>query len=376
MDPQDRRSSRRRAQTLFLATTAGAVIFLGWKLGLPLLEGRGHADDRSPTTARPIARPEVRALARLEPASGLVVVGAQPGARIEQVLVAEGQAVEAGAALAVLEGHAQREQELAVAEAQKKAAEFRRQLRRDELKLERERFDRLKQTRLDNLRSLVAFLRSKVQGEGKGAKPAESGPSLVPGQAVAREIASGQYQTELSRSEIELKELEASLELLDRQRALEDREVADDSPESQVLDRQVALANAALDQTVVRAPIAGKVLQVAAHQGEVSSGPLLFLGDVGTMVARAEVFQSDVLDVEVGAPAEVTILGRTVGGKVTRVGSVVARNKINSLDPTAPVDRRVVEVTVQIDDPAPASRLVDMQVDVAIRRQARDSGAQ
>ncbi|MBV8076472.1 MAG: HlyD family efflux transporter periplasmic adaptor subunit [Planctomycetaceae bacterium] len=375
MDPQDRRSSRRRAQTIFLATTAGAVVLLGWKLGLPLLEGRGHADDRSPTTARPIARPEVRALARLEPASGLVVVGAQPGARIEQVLVAEGQAVAAGAALAVLEGHAQREQELAVADAQKKAAEFRRQLRRDELKLERERFDRLKQTRLDNLRSLVAYLRSKVQGEGKDARPAESGPSLVPGQAVAREIASGQYKTELSRSEIELKELETSLELLDRQRALEDREVAEDSPESQVLDRQVALANAALDQTVVRAPIAGKVLQVAAHQGEVSSGPLLFLGDVGTMVARAEVFQSDVLDVEVGAPAEVTILGRTVGGKVTRVGSVVARNKINSLDPTTPVDRRVVEVIVQIDDPAPASRLVDMQVDVAIRRQARDSGA-
>ena len=70
-----------------------------------------------------------------------------------------------------------------------------------------------------------------------------------------------------------------------------------------------------------------------------------------------------------------TILNHVVGGKVTRVGSVVARNKINSLDPTAPVDRRVVEVTVQLDDPALASRLVDMQVDVAIRRQARGSGA-
>ncbi len=191
----------------------------------------------------------------------------------------------------------------------------------------------------------------------------------------SREITSGQYKSELTRSELELKQLETNLELLDRQRALEDRQVADDSPEREVLDRQVALAKADLEQTVARAPIAGKILERVARQGEVSNGPLLYLGDVGTMVAKAEVFQSDVLDVEVGAPAEVTILGRKIIGKVTRVGSVVGRNKITSLDPTALVDRRVVEVIIQLDDAALASRLVDMQVEVAIRHQAQGSRA-
>ena len=92
------------------------------------------------------------------------------------------------------------------------------------------------------------------------------------------------------------------------------------------------------------------------------------------MVAKAEVFESDVLDVEVGAPAAVTVLGRQVAGKVVRVGSIVGRNKINSLDPTALADRRVVEVTIRLDDPALASRLINMQVEAAIRRAAQGRG--
>src|SRR5215831_10967469 len=52
-----------------------------------------------------VARSEIRALARLEPSSGLIAVGARPGVRVERVLVEEGQAVKAGDLLAVLEGH-------------------------------------------------------------------------------------------------------------------------------------------------------------------------------------------------------------------------------------------------------------------------------
>ena len=47
----------------------------------------------------------VHALARIEPAGGLVVVGVRPGARVDSLLVAEGDVVKAGQALAVTEGH-------------------------------------------------------------------------------------------------------------------------------------------------------------------------------------------------------------------------------------------------------------------------------
>ena len=185
-----------------------------------------------------------------------------------------------------------------------------------------------------------------------------------------RDMLSAQLRAELARTEIQLKEFEASLELLDRQRKLEDESNRDDSPEGVVLDRQVELARADVASSEVRAPVTGRVLAVSIHVGEVSPGPLLTLGDVRTMVARAEVFQTNVLEVAVGDPAEVLILGRTVAGEVTRVGATVARNTLTSLDPADLADRRAVEVVVRLADPVLAARLVNMQVEVAIRKKA------
>jgi HlyD family secretion protein len=290
--------------------------------------------------------------------------------------------VKAGELLVVLEGHDQRERQLALAEAQRDAERFQRRLRREQLALERDRFDRLKQTRLDSLRSTVADLKGKV-GHESGAKSGQTGsdkeaqvkPS-VPGMGggmvpqEVRDMLSAQLRAELARTEIQLKELEVSLELLDRQRKLEDEPNGDDTPASVVLDRQVELARSDLASAEVRAPVKGRVLAVSVHAGEVSPGPLLTLGDVQTMVARAEVFQTDVLDVAVGDKAEVLIVGRTVAGEVTRVGAIVARNSITSLDPADLADRRVVEVVVRLADPVLAARLVNMQVEVAIRKKA------
>jgi multidrug resistance efflux pump len=422
-------------------------------------------------TAGPITRSEVRALAHLEPESGAIVIGARPGMRVEQVLVAEGQDVKAGELLTVLEGHDQRERQLALAEAQRDAARFQRRLRREQLTLERARFDRLKQPRLDSLRATIADLKGKV-GQENGAQPGHTvsdregavklsvpatavgtppqpaaaaatsprpatpvgtppqpaaaaatsprpatpvgtlpqpaaaaatsprpaapvGTQPQPAAAAATSprpaapvgtlpqpaaaaatlpqdvhVLSAQLRTELARTEIQLKEFEASLELLERQRKLEDEPNGEDSPETVVLDRQVELARADVAGAEVRAPASGRILAVSVRAGEVSPGPLLTLGDVRTMVARAEVFQTDVLNVAVGDTAEVFILGRTVAGKVTRVGTTVAKNTISSLDPAELADRRVVDVVVRLADPALAARLVNMQVDVAIRKKS------
>jgi HlyD family secretion protein len=362
-------------------------------------------------TATPVARSDVRALAHLEPESGAIVVGARPGMRVEEVRVAAGQDVKAGDLLAILEGHDQRERQLALAEAQRDAARFLRRLRREQLALERARFDRLKQPRLDSLGATITDLKGKV-GHEDGAQPGHTGsdreapataPHPAPGGATAprpgpagataphpgpagatppypaaagamvapdMRMVSAQLRAELSRTEIQLKELEASLDQLDSQRKLEDEQSADDSPESVVLDRQIELARADLAGSEVRAPVAGRVLSVSIHPGEVSPGPLLTLGDVRTMVARAEVFQTSVLDVAVGDPAEVFIAGRTVPGEVTRVGTTVGKNTITSLDPADLADRRAVEVVVRLTSPELAARLVNMQVEVAIRKKA------
>ena len=74
------------------------------------------------------------------------------------------------------------------------------------------------------------------------------------------------------------------------------------------------------------------------------------------MVATAEVYQSDVPRIHQGDPADVDILGTHVPGKVTRIGSMVGTNRLTSVDPRALRDLRVVEVTIQLDQPAEASR--------------------
>lgn len=359
------RSENGRTRGLALALAAAGVLAAARAEGQRQGQGPGAAGARS----------EVRALARLEPEAGAVVVGARPGAKVVQVLAVEGRDVKEGDLLALLEGHDQRRQQFALAESQKAAALFKRQLRRDELALERETFDRLKQTRLDTLRGLVRTLKdqagaagaddAKPEGEEPKKAAAPLGGGMVPPEV--REAARAQMRSELAKAEVQLKELEVSLELLARKRALEDRPLADDAPELAVLDHQVALARADLAATEVRAPAAGRILAVLAHAGEVSSGPLLTMGDLSVMVARAEVFQTDAPAVSVGDPAEVAILGRAVAGEVTRVGTLVGRNTIQSLDPTALADRRVVEVVVRLADPALASRLVNMQAEVAIR---------
>ena len=64
------------------------------------------AGDPGPAQATPRleATGTVHALARLEPEGGLIVVGAHPGARLEAIAVKEGDRVEKGAVLAVIEG--------------------------------------------------------------------------------------------------------------------------------------------------------------------------------------------------------------------------------------------------------------------------------
>jgi HlyD family secretion protein len=302
--------------------------------------------------------------------------------RVEEVRVTAGQEVKAGELLAILEGHDQRQRQLALAEAQRDAARFQRRLRREQFALERARFDRLKQPRLDSLRGTVADLKGKVGQEapehaaraGSEKKASEKQSLPAPGGGMVpqevRDMLAAQLRADLARTEIQLKELEVSLELLERQRKLEDEQNRDDSPEGIVLDRQIELARADLAGAEVRAPVTGQVLAVSVHAGEVSLGPLLILGDVRTMVARAEVFQTNVLDVAVGDSAQVFILGRTVAGEVTRVGTTVSRNTLASLDPAALADRRVVEVVVRLTEPALAARLVNMQVEVSIRTKA------
>jgi HlyD family secretion protein len=343
--------------------------------GLPLFRGaasQAQADERapapkavSPSPSAPRARFEVHALGRLAPETGIVSVGVRPGVRIDRIEVKEGDDVAAGAELAVLEGRAQAELQVALAEAQKNSAEAQRALSRDRLALQREREDKLKKDRLTTQERVLDVTKRRLDAAKEIYKTL--------GQAAAGKVkydldmAYFQAEAEHLKAEIDLKELQTSQDLTARSRQLEDRQVETESPDRTVLDRQLELARASRDQTVVISPAAGRVLELSAHAGEVSTGTLLSLGDLSAMVAIAEVYQSDVPEVKVGDLAEALILGRKVAGKVTKVSRLVGRNTLASLDPRALQDRRVVPITIRLDDAAAAADYVNMEVEVTIR---------
>jgi HlyD family secretion protein len=321
----------------------------------------------SPTAAAAKTRVQVLALGRLAPEAGIISVGVRPGVRIDRIAVKEGDEVAAGGELAVLEGRAQAELQVALAEAQKKNAEDQRAFSRDKLTLERDREDKLKKDRLDTQKSLLDIAKRRLDAATEIYKTL--GQAATGKVKYDLDMAYFQADAEHRRAQGELKELQVGQDLTERRRQLEDRQVEIQEPDRSVLDHQLELARAARDQTVVLAPAAGRVLEVSAHAGEVSTGMLLALGDLSAMVAIAEVYQSDLPDVKVGDPAEVLIQGRRVAGKVSKVSRLVGKNTLASLDPRALQDRRVVPVTIRLEDASAAADYVNMEVQVTIRPQ-------
>jgi HlyD family secretion protein len=324
--------------------------------------GSDGSQQEAPASTPPLG--DVHALARLEPASGLILLGARPGARIEQVSVKPADMVSAGQVVAILEGHDQARAQLALAEAQKARALHEHSLRKKKLALEREKADSLQKARLDSAGKVLASRQrfdqlSKLYGQLKDKLENKARFDLE------REFLESEIQN--LRGELEVKEFQIAQQLTPRSRAVEDEALDDSGPDMKLLDRQIDLARTAVAQAELRAPVSGKVLDVLVHEGEVGSGPVLQLGDVGTMVAVAEVDQSDIPRLRVGDRATVEILEKEVPARVTRISAIVGKNQLTSFDPRALQDRRVVKVTLQLDDPSAAASFVNMEVEAAIQ---------
>ncbi|MEO1068320.1 MAG: HlyD family efflux transporter periplasmic adaptor subunit, partial [Cyanobacteria bacterium J06638_6] len=137
--------------------------------------------------------------------------------------------------------------------------------------------------------------------------------------------------------------------------------------------QSLALAEAQLARTIIRAPQMGQVLDIFAYPGEsVSPGgePVLALGNTSQMIVVAEVYETDIGLVEVGQPVTITsrngAFSETLTGTVDEIGLQIAKNDVLDDDPAANADARVVEVRVKVDQSDVVAALTNLQVDVAI----------
>lgn len=348
-----------RTSVVWLATALAVLWASDCLLHVSGRPARAQGDSKARAS-----RSEVHALGRVEPASGLIVVGSRPGARILEIKVGPGDSVKEGELLAVLEGREQAKAQLALAEAKKAQVEHQRAMSKEKLAIERAQIDAANAARLATATQIADILKKKFDDSSVLYKTL--GGTLTGRDKLDADSKYLELQVQSLKAALDKSLLDIEQSGLAKQRELEDKQLAPSNPEYQLVDRQIELAKAGLAQTEVTAPRSGTILEVLSHAGEVGSGPLLRMGDLSAMVVVAEVYQTDVRGLKIGDGATVNILDRPIRGKVTRIGSIVGRNQMMNIDPRSLQDLRVVDVTIALDEAEPASHLVNLEAEVAI----------
>ncbi len=316
------------------------------------------ADARTGGSASASAVASAGALGRIEPASRILRLshGAGPeGARVGRLLVREGEEVRAGQLLAEFHDLPRREAALAQAEAALALAEA--------------RLARIlaagRDTEVAAARARLAAAQAAEENAVREARRAEALLRTAAGNQAAWDrarFAAAQATAERSRAEAELEALLAP--------RAEDVAVA--HAEVAQARSAVAEARAARDLALLVSPIDGTVLKIHAREGErIGNDGVLELADLTAFDVVAEVYETDLPRVRVGASAEVAVPGepRPFPARVVDLGWRVGRQSVISPDPVAAIDSRVVEVRLRLDSTANEAvrRRTNMQVQVAIR---------
>jgi HlyD family secretion protein len=342
----------RRAKLLSLALLVAAASGAGFVWTRP-----GEAE-RTPAPVAAQGPVGVGALGRVEPASRILRLAAAPsqeGARIERLLVAEGDLVEADQVLAEFSDAALRDAAVRQAEAQLDQARA-----------------RLERTRAAGRPSEIAAQRARIEAlrnaEDSARREAERAERLERAGAGAEAVAE-RARFVANRTRAERAEAEASLETLLRPRP-EDLALAE--AEFAAAEAQLARTRAEAALARLSAPIAGTVLRVIARSGERAGNEgVLEIADLSRMDVVADVYETDLPRLRIGAPAEIVVPGEAsrFPATVREIGWQVRRNTQATTDPVAAVDARTVEVRLALAPEAAEAlrRRSNMQVQVAIR---------
>jgi HlyD family secretion protein len=137
-----------------------------------------------------------------------------------------------------------------------------------------------------------------------------------------------------------------------------------------VAKARVTRAQAELDRCYVKAPMDGRILRIIKRPGELLGlDGILEMGDVHSMYAIAEVYETDIGRVHEGQKATVTssALSAPLTGVVEHLRQKVRKQDATGTDPASRKDARIVEVEVLLDKPEAVAGLSNLQVDVLLQ---------
>lgn len=353
------RSADISRRSVCLKVAGLAVVLCGIAGGSAVhhLNSAGSKSNSTAPTDNPPGPNRVHALGRLEPAGTVLRISplsGNEGARVERLMVREGDDIAAGSVLAVLDNEGLREAVLAEAEAR------------------------------------LSLAKTKLQQVQAGAKAGDIAAQqlAVDVQAEQKKVADRELKRAqelhaknvLTREELDNKQWLLDRVSLEHRRAQELLKSIGEVREIdvRVAEQDVAAAAAAvrralvdLDATRVCSPAAGRVLKIHTHAGErIGDQGLLELGDVLHMEAVAEVFEGDVVQLRAGQSAVVKVdcLKEPLAGAVSEIGHRIARKTVLTNDPVSDTDARVVEVRIRLapEDIERVARLSNARVEVSI----------
>lgn len=376
-----------------------ALIAAGVSGGLGYYALAQEKTEQSLTPASPpsVASPAtVVALGRIEPQGGIIkvsVANAQDS-RVNRLLVKEGDRVQAGQVLAMLQGLDKKQAELV--EAQQKVEIAR-------AKLDQSRSGSAKQGEIAAQAANIARLEAQLltAAAEKHAEITQAKVKLRNAEtdyqrheqlyqegAISRSVLDNKSEN-VETSQAELDQVYAQLDNLRttlQKQIQQERSMLANLSEVRPVDvkvsqselnyalTQVDQVKAALDDLYVRAPVAGQILKINTRVGEqVKTGEgIVELGQTEQMYAIAEVYETDVRRIKPGYRA--TIVSENGGfagelrGMVEQIGLQIKKKDVLDSDPAAEKDARVVEVKVRLEpnDANKVAKLSNLQVRIRI----------
>ncbi|OIP71541.1 MAG: HlyD family secretion protein [Oscillatoriales cyanobacterium CG2_30_44_21] len=347
----------------------------------------------SQDAATPLIITTVTALGRLEPQGEIVKLAAATSTqenRISKLLVKEGDRVKSGQVIAIL---ASRDRlQAALNQAQKDVQVVQARLAQVEAgaktgavgaqQAEITRLGANQSAAIASQRANVERLAAEVQNaqiEAQRYQSLSNQGAISNSQQDSKQLVLATAQRSLQQAEAELTRLETTQQPeLDRAIATLDQisEVRPVDVDVLVaeLDRAITAvqqAEANLEQTYVRAPQDGVVMDIHTHAGEViSSNGIVEIGQIDRMYAIAEVYQSDIQKIRIGQSVLCTseAIPEKLTGTVERIDRKVRRQTVINTDPSKNIDDRVIEVHIKLDQASSqiAANFTNLQVQVEI----------
>ena len=371
-------------------------------VGLALIVGgiavyRVTQTNTAPTETPVQSMPEIKtvtALGRLEPSGEIIQISVSSGAegnRIEKLLVNEGDKIQKGRVIAVLDSRDRLEAALNQAQeqvtvAQANLAQIKAGAKTGEIRAQEAAIARLEAEKSNDIMAQTATL-SRIEAELNNARVEyQRHEQLYQDGAISASERDSKYlalktaQEQLAEAKANLNRIESSQqEQIQQAKATLDK-IAEVRPvdvavaEAEVRQAQAAVktAQAELDRAYIKSPQAGTVIKTMVRPGEIvkSDEGIARIGQIDRMYAVAEVYESDISKVKLGQPVTVTssAIDGKLQGTVEKIGLEIERQNVVNTDPTANIDARVVEVKVKLDQESSqkVAGLTNLQVKVKI----------